>query len=240
MLLPTFVVVGAQKAGTTSAHADMSQHPEITMTHMKEIHQFCCRPNGTAEEYAQHLAFDKVTSNTVRGEKTPHYLRDIGCHKRMHAMLPEAKLIVLLRDPVSRIESALKMDGLDAPTMGSIDEERFRSVLAASRYDIQLESLFKLYREDMIHIAFFEDVVKNPLEQYNKMFAFLGVRALRPSEFVRNRKAPLHTSNPRRASVTQSPDLEQELTRRFEPMVAKLETMLNKDIRAVWRRFAKM
>jgi hypothetical protein len=115
MTLPTFVIIGAMKAGTTSLYHYLDQHPEIQMASVKETNFFSGPPNGVPypvglkrierlTEYEQ--LFDPAFA--VRGEASPSYTvypRREGVPERIKELIPAAKLIYLVRDPISRVIS---------------------------------------------------------------------------------------------------------------------------------------
>lgn len=110
MSLPTFFIIGAAKAGTTSLHFYLDQHPEIGMSTVKEPHFFAGPENGipfpperVADLDRYEALFDPAYR--VRGEASPSYTnapRREGVPERIKELVPEAKLIYLVRDPVER------------------------------------------------------------------------------------------------------------------------------------------
>ena len=116
MTLPNFLVIGAPKAGTTSLHLHLRAHPEVFMPELKEPRFFGYEGEGerlkfpirTLEEYT--ALFDAVTDETAIGEATPHYLVYPGAAQRIHDLLPGARLIASLRDPVERSYSVYQMN----------------------------------------------------------------------------------------------------------------------------------
>jgi sulfotransferase family protein len=111
--LPDFIIIGAQKGGTTSLYAYLSQHPDIARALRKEIHFFNEHYKNGLHWYRSFFptsaAVDRHLRATGRrlqtGEATPDYLFHPLVPERMHGVLPRAKLIVVLRDPVSRAYS---------------------------------------------------------------------------------------------------------------------------------------
>src|SRR5258708_4333366 len=113
MALPTFFIIGAGKAGTSSLHHYLDQHPEIQMSSNKEPHFFAGPENGFPyamgrvsglKEYER--LFDPAFS--VRGESSPGYTsypRRQGVPERIRELVPDAKFIYLARDPIARTVS---------------------------------------------------------------------------------------------------------------------------------------
>jgi len=112
---PTFIVIGAGKCGTTSLHAYLDLHPEISMSKVKETNHFLsgCRAfqGRTIDEWRDYIATMDARS-PVRGESSPTYStypRFEGVPKRISESIPDVKLIYLVRDPVERIVSQYLM-----------------------------------------------------------------------------------------------------------------------------------
>src|SRR5947208_13622101 len=97
--LPNLVVIGAQKCGTSGLHYYLSLHPEISMSKPKELNFFIAErnyPRGL-DWYRAH--FDPTAK--VRGESSPNYTAyplHVGVPERMHSIVPDAKLLYLVRD----------------------------------------------------------------------------------------------------------------------------------------------
>jgi hypothetical protein len=98
--LPHFLVLGTQKGGTTSLHALLGQHPEVYLPACKEVQYFSLHAHRPPRWYGAHYAESRA--DQLRGDVTPYYLFHPEAAERIHKLLPEARLIVLLRDPVER------------------------------------------------------------------------------------------------------------------------------------------
>lgn len=98
--LPDFLVIGCQKGGTTSLAKDLAAHPEVFIPSEKEVHYFSTNCHRGPEWYARHFA--GRGSKRVCGEVTPYYLFHPRCAEWIHELLPEVKLVALLREPVAR------------------------------------------------------------------------------------------------------------------------------------------
>ena len=101
---PNFLIVGAAKCGTTSLASYLNLHPDIYV-HPGEIHYFSKKISQSAQWYFLHF---RETSK-IQGEKSPTYLYHTQCHQEMHRLLPQAKLLILLRNPVDRAFSNWNM-----------------------------------------------------------------------------------------------------------------------------------
>jgi len=175
MRLPDFLVIGALKAGTTYLDELLRDHPELCLpATVKEVEFFTRHYDRGPAWYARRFA--KCGSRRA-GEVSPQYLSDPRCPARIHELLPDARLLVSLRDPVQRAYSQYKhwvqVSGYggdfeqyltDHP--GAIDEGRYFDLL--SRY-------LELFPAERLHTVVFEDLLGQPVQVMKGVFHFLGV-----------------------------------------------------------------
>jgi hypothetical protein len=100
---PDFLVLGTQKGGTTTLHHLLRQHPDVFLPSVKEVHFFSLHYGKGAAWYGEH--FRGAQPQQRCGEITPYYLFHPEAPGRIHQLLPKARLIILLRDPVERLLS---------------------------------------------------------------------------------------------------------------------------------------
>ena len=182
MALPDFFVAGAPKAGSTALHAALARHPSLFMSAVKEPKFFLTDgppPDrggpGDARTYREHVwrradyeaLFAPGTAGQLRGESTPFYLYDRPAQARIKALLPDAKLIAILRDPIERAHSNwahLWSAGLDpvddfiracAEEPGRIEAgwADFWHYTALGRYGEQLEHLYQLFPREQVQFS---------------------------------------------------------------------------------------
>lgn len=195
---PDFLIIGAQKAGTTYLYSLLRQHPQILEPVHKEAHFFEDDINFSKGPLQYQLNFDlsfRFRKNEQTFEATPDYLPSFKAQRRIKEFLPEVKLIVLLREPISRAFSAWKMQhfafkdnpkyvhlhdprDFDEVIKDSLkenrDEDKFDH-LHRSKYGRQLESLFELFEEKKILILFYQDLIDRPQESVNLVTNFAGL-----------------------------------------------------------------
>lgn len=182
MPYPNLIIIGAMKSGTTSLHEYLSYHPEISMSQRKEINYFVAHQNWSRglEWYQSH--FPEATK--VRGESSPNNTRFplfSGVAERMHDLLPHAKLIYCVRDPIKRFISHY----LHSHSLGKenrslaevvISPELPRSpYLLCSLYHYQLEQYLAHYPASQIKLVILEALKACPQETLREAFTFLGV-----------------------------------------------------------------
>lgn len=108
---PTFLVIGAQKAGTTALFAYLARHPEIAAPATKEVDFFGCpsrHARGTAF-YHSHFPIRRGDDPRRTFEASPDYLATEGAAERIHGYRADMQLVVMLREPVERAFSAWQM-----------------------------------------------------------------------------------------------------------------------------------
>lgn len=194
MALPDFLIIGAQKCGTTWLADQLGRHPEVFMA-AEEIHFFDKANNFDRGVgwYEEHFTGGQ---GRLIGEKTPDYLwtgsegaegHVADAHRRLHGVLPEAKLIIVVRNPVDRAMSALThlirtrrvspLHSVDALLLG--DKQRLihgHGVLEKGMYHRQLHSYAELFPpEQMLILIFEEDIAERPAEGMRKVLDFLGL-----------------------------------------------------------------
>jgi hypothetical protein len=110
-MLPDFLVVGAQRAGTTSLYNYLIQHPDVGRVRLgKGVHYFDTNPGASMSWYRSHFPLDpgKVplkSKPTHVGEGAPYYMFHPMAPTRIAAALPGVKIIAILRDPIERAHS---------------------------------------------------------------------------------------------------------------------------------------
>jgi hypothetical protein len=107
---PNFLIIGAQKAGTSSLFYYLSQHPDIDLPSEKELHFFDIQYENGIEWYSTLFPKKKFLSRKITGEASPFYLFHPLAAERIHAHYPSIKLIVLLRNPIDRAYSHFQME----------------------------------------------------------------------------------------------------------------------------------
>lgn len=107
-IAPSFMIIGVQKAGTSSLYYYLSQHPQLLVPKTKELHFFDTQDDTPTKEY--HKLFPKSYGiNKLSFEATPRYIYYPGTAKKIYDYNPNMKFIVMLRNPVDRAYSAWNM-----------------------------------------------------------------------------------------------------------------------------------
>lgn len=213
---PDFVGWGAQKAGTTWWHHVIETHPSVTPIRVKELHYLRSKPEpltpAAIERY--HRFFPRPPGN-IAGEWTPGYLLDPTAVFRLAEAAPDAKVLVLLRDPIERFRSALAMHERN----GTIDD-RMESSRRRGHYAEQVSHLLEHVERDRVLILQYERVVDDPRVAIAATYRHLGIDDgwVPPDLTARRNAAPV----PKRVL---DDALQRELLDRYADDLARLATM---------------
>ena len=180
-MLPNLIVIGAERCGTTSLHLYLDRHPQISMSDQKELNFFVAERNWQRGRAWYERRFS--ASAAVRGESSPAYTAypDFdGVPARIAALIPEAKLIYLVRDPVARTISALHLARAlgserrpPAEALTSLDTSPY---VARSRYATQLERYLEHFPIETIKVVDSDALRHRRAETLREIFSFLGVQ----------------------------------------------------------------
>jgi hypothetical protein len=179
--LPNLVVIGAQKCGTSGLHFYLGMHPEISMSAPKELNFFIRERNWARgiEWYREH--FDPAAA--VRGESSPNYTtypHHLGVPERMHEVVPDARLIFLVRDPIERIAAHWVHNYAKRREKGDLRETLLHpntTYILRSQYHLQLRQFLNRYPESQTLVLDQEDLRLRRSDTLRDVFKFLGVDA---------------------------------------------------------------
>ena len=188
MVLPNFAVIGAGKAGTSALYVWLRQHPDVFMpATLKETFFFCYNPADpehvsasrdrfpirTLEEY--EALFATAADASAIGEATPLYLDSPQAPPQMARVIPHARLIASLRDPVSRVWSHAQMN---------VRQERANDVAAEALrlaetdehdYAPKFRSWLQHFPREQLHVFRYDDLVADADDVLRGIHRFLGI-----------------------------------------------------------------
>ncbi|HYX87388.1 MAG TPA: sulfotransferase domain-containing protein [Gaiellales bacterium] len=245
--LPDFIVIGAQRAGSTSLFMLLCAHLRVAAPSHKEIHYFDLQHHRGIRWYRSHFPLRAAAVGRVTGEASPYYLFHPAVPARVAAALPDARLVALLRDPVDRaysqyhlavrdghetldFEEALRAEAerlageeerlLHEPGSRSV-AHRHLSYAARGMYAEQLERWYAHFPPDKLLVVVSEELFADPPPVVDRVVAFLG---LAPVEMP-----PLPVRN-QRPYPPMSPEARAFLEARFEAPNAALYRLLGRDL----------
>ena len=207
---PNFFIVGAPKCGTTALSEYLRDHPNVYISEPKEPHYFTFdfegyRVTKTWSEYTNLFA-ESTYEHTAIGEGSVFYLCSTVALKKIKEYDPQAKIIVMLRNPVDMIYSfhsqlvftadeseksfeqawrlqATRQQGKQIPAQ--CREPAFLQYAEMGKLGQQIERLQATFAPEQLKIVLFEDFVKSTKNIYDEVLKFLAVPSDRRTEFIR-------------------------------------------------------
>ena len=177
--LPNLVVIGAQKCGTSGLHYQLSLHPQIWMSRPKELNYFIEERNWSRGQDWYRSRFDARAK--VRGESSPNYTaypQHLGVPERMRSVLPDAKLVYVVRDPLDRIAAHWVHNYAKRRERGDLTATLTHansSYVVRSQYHMQLQRFLAHYPLEQILVLEQEELRSAPEETLRRVFEFIGV-----------------------------------------------------------------
>lgn len=175
-----FLIIGAQKSGTTWLSGCLKEHPGVYIPDIKEVHYF---DNNYKKGESWYHSFFKNGGCRVKGEATPKYMFKSDVPGKIYKYKKDIKLITILRNPTTRAISQYKMEIL----RGGLDEgvsliHTFNnkisddiSIKDRGFYSEQLKRYFDLFDENRLKILLYDDIIKKPKTLIKDIYAFLEV-----------------------------------------------------------------
>jgi hypothetical protein len=183
--LPTFVIAGAQRSGTTSLTHWLRDHPDVLMGTGKELRYFDdgWEQGETLDEY--RARFGRWSGERAVGEATPNYLFHPDAMARLASVAPAVKIIVSLRNPADRAYSqfwARFSRGVEQRDFDTVmraelagDVQPNGSLFARGCYHEQLERTLEHFPREQLLVLLFDDVEHEPRSIYTQVCRYIGV-----------------------------------------------------------------
>lgn len=218
-VLPDYIIVGAQKCGTSSLYRYINEHPAVAAAAGKEVHYFDWHFRRGTNWYRAHFptvayrAWFRARSGQplVTGEASPYYLFHPQVPGRVRALLPDVKLIALLRDPVERAWSSYnhqvrageeslsfaeaidreperlagELDRLRSDDTYKSTAHRRYSYAARGIYADQLEAWLRVFPREQLLVIRSEDFFEDPRSSVAEVLRFLGLAPWDSTDFRR-------------------------------------------------------
>ena len=199
---PDFIIVGVQKGGTTSLFEYLAKHPQVIPSTIKEVHYFDKNYDKGLNWYLNFFPNRWACFRKKTGESTPYYIYHPHAIKRIKENFPKVKIILMLREPVSRAYShyqmvlgrgqenildfneaiqqtalvdKIELQMLANPNLNSFEHQK-RSYLNRGFYDKQVKKLYQEFDAKQILILKSEDFYKDTKKSLKQVYSFLGVK----------------------------------------------------------------
>ena len=242
--LPDFLIIGCQKGGTTSLFDDLTHHPEVAAAKAKEIHYLDIHYDKGVNWYR---SFFPKTRDGVTGEASPYYLFHPLVPERAKRLLPDGRLIVLLRNPVERAYSHYQMvvrigiEPLSFEEALACEKERieaeeekilhnpfydsfnyrYYSYAARGLYVVQLERWLRFFSKEQVLVMSSEQYFESPQTVYDRLTRFLDISPHRPAGFARINKGEYGGLKP---------EIRKRLAAFYRPYNQRLYRLLGEDM----------
>lgn len=201
--VPSFLIIGTQKGGTTSLYRWLGQHPQVVEASRKEVHYFDINFSRGERWYRSHFPLLRgLTEGQLTGEGSPYYMCHPHAPARIASLLPDVRLIVLLRNPVERAishyfhsrrngrepleiqqamdqeESRLNREWARMQADGAYNSRvhRWYSYKARGRYLEQLQAVQSWFSPEQLLILRSEDLFEKPQRVYDSVCSHIGIR----------------------------------------------------------------
>lgn len=183
LTLPDFLIIGVPKAGTWWLASNLSAHPQIYLAMGEtrgELHYF---DTGFHRSIIHYASYFQATEKRVTGEKTPNYC--VLSKERVQlvqTLLPDVKLLLMLRDPVERLWSEAMMMLVRKPKISyqDLDKSLLWKWLEGNRDRVLYSQIFErweaIYPSEQLYTGFLEDVKNSPQELLFDVFGHIGVQ----------------------------------------------------------------
>ena len=183
--LPTFLIIGAPKAGTTALAGYLASHPDVFVAPEKEVHFFDRQFDRGLDWYRGR--FSGATTERAVGEASPTYMYGRKTLDRIASVLPDVRLVAVLRDPVDRAyshywwehaitESRTFSEAVRAEMADGSGGRRGR-YLDGGLYRERLEKAAATFGRESLHVVIQEELRAEPAKTFGEVCRFIGVDA---------------------------------------------------------------
>lgn len=258
--LPDVLIIGAQRSGTSSLYKYLGSHPQVFPSIRKEVEYFSTRFTEGESWYRAHFPLSTRVSIRSRRigrpalsfEATPDYLLHPFAAQRAAQLVPDARIIVLLRNPIDRAISQYghnrRLGQEPLPLAEALDQEverlapeaekiandpayqarplRRYSYVARGRYAEQLVRWQSWFPQDQMLIVRFEDLTAAPAPTLSAIESFLGIDDWHPQEFANHSYGRSGRSN----GASDDQEIRTRLAAVFEPHNRQLSDLLGYDL----------
>lgn len=194
--LPAFIIGGAPRSGTTYLATGLARHPQVSMAQplIPEPKVFMTHEQSASFYIDRYRAlFGGAPDGAVCGEKTSYYLESIQARDLIHSLLPEVRLLFIVREPVARAysnylwtrqngletlsyEDAIAAEGRrDSPLPPEKSYVRPFDYLSRSQYAALARPYLQLFGADRVRFLLYEDIAVRPAQLWLEIQNFLGL-----------------------------------------------------------------
>lgn len=260
-MMPNFILIGAPRAGTTSLYHYLRQHSQVSMSRIKETNYFAYLASRAEPGYetgltmqwpvktlAEYKALFRGGEYAAAGEASPLYFFAPGVARQIQTYLPDARLVMILRNPVERAYSAYLKNCREGTETRSFEDRLMQEIhhpervvcsehyyLRAGMYFERIADYLQYFERSQLKIVFQEDLQNAPAGLMSELFAFLGVNSgFVPDTSVRfNQSLPpllVKSSGNRRLLKETTRRVREFIPRKMYYSLLNLEYFVNKNL----------
>ena len=222
---PDYVGVGTARSGTTWWDSLISAHPQVSRSPQtpKEVHFFDGLWDGalSQSDIDRYHHFFARPDGHFSGEWTPGYMLDVWTPRLLRQAAPQARLLVLLRDPVERFRSGRTL-AENRFTVGSTARAAANAAFNRGIYADQLMRLLKVFAREQVLVLQYEQCVADPVAQLHRTYEFIGLEPMIPEGLDVGGRV----NESRGPKVTLSAWQEDQLARRYRPENERLAALV--------------
>lgn len=223
--LPDFLCIGTQKSGTTWLYEQLRKNPTICLAQEKEVHYFDWFFYRPLNWYLSRFNCDK---NSLRGEITPGYsVIEKGRIKFIRRIMPDVKLVLLLRDPRERAWSSARyhfgkqmkrdLEGVNPDQF--IAHFNAEWVEQRGNYEMIWKKWSSVFPREQLLVVFTEEMEQNPIEVLKRISVFIGTTAIIDETALRSR--------PNKSDeIEMPPQVKKYLDEHYLPMIERMPEWL--------------
>ena len=256
--IPDFFVLGASRSGTTYLHHALKQHPDIFMPRSKELHYFDKDFRYKENLLGYRSLFRGYKDQKLIGEITPFYFyagmiydqngkvmhdKKLSPVSRIYKHCPNAKIIITLRDPLTRLISMYKKNfgigkfdlTLEQALKAELDEgSNFPNYLYRNRYDIHLKNIYEYYPKAQVKLIIFENWNAELKPTLNEICSFLDLREYDEAPVMQdknqNEGSKYNKDDGRIADITLEGDIRARALEYLKPAYDYVEDQIGKPV----------
>jgi len=206
---PDFIIIGAMKSGTTSLFHYLRNHSGIISSNLKELYFFSTNYSHGIYSYLKHFPYKMNSQSKLVFEASTTYLHDPITAERIKRVLPNVKLIAILRDPIERAISHYNFNSSESSAFVKENYKSYekRDIISAFHDDLngkekrmifkycnlglygkQIERYYNLFKRENLLILDFHELEFYPRILLKKISEFLGIDSIEFDSFNANRK----------------------------------------------------
>lgn len=191
---PNFFVVGAPKAATSSLNKYLGQHPDIFIPRIKEPHYFSYPEVSDTYYRIRHITYENeylklykdMLCQKIAGDISPSYLFYRSAAERIKRFDSDARIIIVLRNPVERAISHYLMDvreGIQREALSTFFKKTesnrlyFKEYIEIGMYYGQVKNYLEEFGQKQVLVLLYDEIYKSPAQTLEKIYRFLGVNA---------------------------------------------------------------